>query len=79
MDGCTFGNLDGCSSRLFDKVSRLKGVLIYLAGVKHVAGDMFKSVPKGDAIFLKVKFVSFWHCSLLLLVTEGSFFTFTFT
>jgi hypothetical protein len=27
---------------------------IYGAGVKHVEGDMFKSVPKGDAIILKV-------------------------
>lgn len=25
-----------------------------LAGVEHVSGDMFESVPRGDAIFLKV-------------------------
>jgi len=25
-----------------------------VAGVTHVGGDMFKGVPKGDAIFLKV-------------------------
>lgn len=24
------------------------------AGVEHVGGDMFVSVPKGDAIFMKV-------------------------
>ncbi len=39
---------------------RLKDVLIYVAGVKHVAGDMFESVPKGDAIFLKVNFEFFF-------------------
>ncbi|QCE13375.1 flavonol 3-O-methyltransferase [Vigna unguiculata] len=26
-------------------------------GVEHVGGDMFENVPKGDAIFMKVKFV----------------------
>ena len=25
-----------------------------LVGVEHVGGDMFESVPKGDAIFMKV-------------------------
>lgn len=25
------------------------------AGVTHVGGDMFKSVPDGDAIFMKVR------------------------
>ena len=30
------------------------------AGVEHVAGDMFQSVPKGDAIFMKV------NCNLQL-------------
>jgi len=25
------------------------------AGVEHVGGDMFVSVPKGDAIFMKVR------------------------
>jgi hypothetical protein len=29
-------------------------VLIGVAGVEHVGGDMFESVPKGDAIFMKV-------------------------
>lgn len=28
------------------------------AGVEHVGGDMFVSVPKGDAIFMKVSFLS---------------------
>lgn len=42
-------------------VPRLKGELIYLAGVKHVAGDMFESIPKGDAILLMVSF-DFWVC-----------------
>ena len=26
------------------------------AGVEHVGGDMFVSVPKGDAIFMKVSY-----------------------
>lgn len=26
------------------------------AGVEHVGGDMFVSVPKADAIFMKVSF-----------------------
>lgn len=26
------------------------------AGVEHVGGDMFASIPKGDAIFMKVRF-----------------------
>lgn len=31
---------------------------IYMhAGVEHVGGDMFESVPKGDAIFMKVRIV----------------------
>lgn len=25
------------------------------AGVTHIGGDMFKSIPSGDAIFMKVK------------------------
>ncbi|KAK5777810.1 hypothetical protein PVK06_045777 [Gossypium arboreum] len=25
----------------------------YIVGIEHVAGNMFKSVPKGDAIFMK--------------------------
>lgn len=29
-------------------------VLINIAGVDHVGGDMFESVPQGDAIFMKV-------------------------
>jgi hypothetical protein len=28
--------------------------LVSDSGVEHVGGDMFESVPKGDAIFLKV-------------------------
>jgi hypothetical protein len=31
----------------------LKKLLIF-AGVEHVGGDMFESVPKADAIFMKV-------------------------
>lgn len=33
-----------------------------LAGVEHVGGDMFESVPKADAIFMKV---SWCLCFLL--------------
>ena len=29
-----------------------------LAGVEHVVGDMFESVPSADVIFLKVSFLS---------------------
>jgi len=36
-----------------------------LAGVEHVGGDMFESVPKGDAIFMKV---SEYKYELLFLV-----------
>ncbi|KAH7578117.1 hypothetical protein JRO89_XS01G0342900 [Xanthoceras sorbifolium] len=28
-------------------------MLLYVAGVEHVGGDMFQSIPKGDAIFMK--------------------------
>lgn len=28
----------------------------FRVGVEHVGGDMFKSVPEGDAIFMKVAF-----------------------
>lgn len=28
--------------------------MINIAGVDHVGGDMFESVPQGDAIFMKV-------------------------
>lgn len=34
-----------------------------VTGVEHVTGDMFESVPKGDAIFLKV--TSFLNSFLL--------------
>ena len=38
------------------------------AGVEHVGGDMFVSVPKGDAIFMKVGLkilsLSYPHTSL---------------
>lgn len=27
-----------------------------IAGIEHVGGDMFESVPNGDAIFMKVNF-----------------------
>lgn len=27
-----------------------------MLGVEHVGGDMFVSVPKGDAIFMKVSY-----------------------
>ena len=29
------------------------------AGVEHVGGDMFVSIPKADAIFLKVSFSTY--------------------
>lgn len=33
----------------------LKRVLVGSAGIEHVGGDMFESVPKGDAIMIKVR------------------------
>lgn len=27
----------------------------FVAGVTHVGGDMFQSIPAGDAIFMKVR------------------------
>ena len=27
------------------------------AGVEHVGGDMFVSIPKADAVFMKVSFI----------------------
>lgn len=29
----------------------------HAVGVEHVGGDMFESVPKGDAIFMKASFL----------------------
>jgi hypothetical protein len=40
-------------------------VLTYVAGVEHLGGDMFESVPKGDAIFLKVSFIFSGHFVLI--------------
>lgn len=34
----------------------IKWELITFVGVEHVGGDMFASVPSGDAIFIKVIF-----------------------
>jgi hypothetical protein len=33
---------------------RLKSKVKFDAGIEHVEGDMFESVPSGDAIVLKV-------------------------
>lgn len=35
--------------------NRVHVLLLSAKGVEHVGGDMFESVPKGDAIFMKVK------------------------
>lgn len=37
----------------------IKWELITFVGVEHVGGDMFASVPSGDAIFMKVIFFNF--------------------
>lgn len=43
----------------------LEKLRILCAGVKHVAGDMFKNVPSGDAIFMKVSnSASYLGCNL---------------
>ncbi|CAN1175638.1 Caffeic acid 3-O-methyltransferase 2 [Linum perenne] len=44
------------------------------SGVEHVAGDMFESVPKGDAIFMKVNQTDRFnnHC---ILMTRVNFVT----
>lgn len=36
------------------RVRFLRLVLSFCAGVTHVGGDMFNSIPNGDAIFMKV-------------------------
>lgn len=37
-------------------------------GVTHIGGDMFKSVPAGDALFMKVRFIlleaNYWQETL---------------
>lgn len=30
---------------------------VLLSGIEHIAGDMFVRIPKGDAVFMKVRFV----------------------
>ena len=40
-------------TRYIDK----KKVLTYATGVEHLGGDMFESIPIGDAIFMKVSFI----------------------
>lgn len=39
---------------------------LMLAGVEHVGGDMFETVPKADAIFMKVS-----GCLCLLLSDQS--------
>ena len=38
-----------------------KKVLTYATGVEHLGGDMFESIPIGDAIFMKVSFIFYIH------------------
>ena len=45
--------------------------LYVYVGVVHVGGDMFASVPKGDAIFLKVVNIHIL-CKLTLLLNYRS-------
>lgn len=33
--------------------------MLKIAGVKHVSGDMFESIPTADAIFMKVCIINF--------------------
>ena len=42
--------------------------LNFVIGVEHVKGDMFESVPQGDAIFMKVSLSLFQY--LLLILTN---------
>jgi len=35
-----------------------QGDISFVTGVRHVGGDMFKSIPSGDAIFMKVRYPS---------------------
>jgi hypothetical protein len=44
----------------------LKSKALFSAGIEHVGGDMYASVPKGDAIMMKVS------CSLAIYVTRES-------
>lgn len=44
---------------------------MFCVGVEHVGGDMFVSIPKADAVFMKVHFINltypntmFWPSSI---------------
>jgi len=63
LDAISNETLDYESSHI-KKTSNPKNYLV-LAGVEHVGGDMFESVPKGDAIFMKV---SEYEYELLFIV-----------
>lgn len=39
------------------KFPLLKALMLLTIGVKHVSGDMFKEVPSGDAVFMKVSYI----------------------
>lgn len=43
-----------CSDQNIKWEKWLTEMFWFRVGVEHVGGDMFKSVPEGDAIFMKV-------------------------
>ncbi|KAL4284426.1 hypothetical protein GQ457_16G006110 [Hibiscus cannabinus] len=57
-----YGKLDDRKIFVFHLMSEY--YICMTTGVEHVGGDMFESVPKGDAIFMKVR--SDDHCVKLL-------------
>lgn len=44
----------------FFLIEQLKRGFVGFAGVTHVGGDMFKSIPGADAIFMKVFYQYCW-------------------
>lgn len=43
----------------------MSALLLIHLGIEHIEGDMFKSVPKGDAIILKVRTSISYHTYIL--------------
>lgn len=43
-------------------------LLFFIAGVTHVGGDMFKSIPHADAIFMKVSHSMILSSSYTILI-----------
>lgn len=44
---------------------------MFLIGVEHVGGDMFASIPKADAVFMKVHFINLVQYFLAFFLYVG--------